>query len=425
MKDYEAMILSCCQVKWRRTALGSDTSVAEVLGANFHFKSDTWPEKIKTKFVQVSSSSDESKSTSQDVINTYHRQYMMALLYFSSEILSESLKRRAVRLKQIMEAESKMATWADLCILMKKYMKSMDSRFILRELICFKRQDGDALLDWIQSFASHRQLLAKSGVELPESLWVDWIWAQMSPMERRIVTRRGTISEFESVAAEFVLEDLPVYRSSLCAQEVGRLPIIPTSRAKAKEKKQKNRPNQKPNEKKTDNKPSSGQTYKYCGYCKTRNPDHKFEDCPKLLRRKARESKESDAEPTSSSSSMNKKNPKQPDAPKKPSTRPIREAAVKGERRRRGLYLVCGEAGHFANDCPQKAKGFVGSIQTIKARWREQVFPTGNVGIMKAQVNFLVNGKYRKGIVGLDTCCSTTIVSDFTVALDRSRSTLL
>lgn len=399
LKDYEAMILAYCQAKWRRTALGSDTSIAEVLGANFNFQPDKWSSDSESKGESSKSNKPGSQSPAEKSNAIYYNQYMTALLYFSSEILSETLKKRAVRMKQVIVAEDKRPTWADLRQLIMRYMKAMDSRFIMREIICAKREDEETLLDWVLSFTSHRQLLLKSGVDLPDILWIDWIWAQTSPIERRIVSRPKSVSEFEKKVSSFVLEDLPVYRSSLCAQEVRRLPVIPTT----KEKRPKGRQEKpKPTEKTGNKNTPSSKPSKYCGYCKTRNADHIFEECPKLLRRKAKESK-------GKASGKEKPDPKELKKEKThatPPARPTREAAVKGERRRRGLCLVCGEAGHFANDCPQKAKGFIGVIQA-------ELFPIGSLGILKAKANFLVGGKVRRGIVALDTCCSTTIVSRF------------
>jgi hypothetical protein len=345
--DFQSMVLKHCQPKWRRAALGADKSTAEVLGSNFYFN---------PKGFDIKEAKEHGvKDNDLEQIKTYHEQYVKALLYFCREILSPVLVKRVLRLKESKEAQNLTVAWKDVTNLIKKQMKAPDATFLIRELVCKKREDHETLLDWSQNIASYCTQLKKVGVTFPDSVWVEWVWAQVSPVERRIVEKKTSIQDLEDDIAQLTLSDLPKYKASMCAKAVARIPSLPSSIQKeSKAGKSTKSQNDAIN---SEAPKMNSSKVKRCGYCKVKNPDHEFNDCPKLLKRKAREQKTNELKSPPNGNGS----PKSEEKHFRGS--PSRTAKIKGERKRRGLCITCGNAGHYANDCPQKAKGFIGAIE--------------------------------------------------------------
>ena len=207
IKDYEAMILEHCRPKWRRAALGTDQSTAAVLSSEY-------------KFDPSSRRAADQKENS--LLHGFHDQYISALLYYCKEILDVTLLQRMVRLKDLKDEAD--ITWKTATDLITRYMKKTDARFLLQEIVCSKRREGENLLDWVQRFISFRAQLKGVNVTMPETLWLEWTWAQVSPMERRFIGTCDSLDTLERKVGNSNPDDLPRYRTSFCSKEVNRLP---------------------------------------------------------------------------------------------------------------------------------------------------------------------------------------------------------
>ena len=136
---------------------------------------------------------------------------MAALLYYSSEILEPELRTRLARLK----TKKPTLTWANAKALIVKHMESPDARMTLINLTCAKRADGEALLDWIQCILSHKTKCAEVHMTLPETLWVDLAWCQITSTERQICGEKSnTLEELETGQSEFYGTERSSYLSS-------------------------------------------------------------------------------------------------------------------------------------------------------------------------------------------------------------------
>jgi len=232
-------------------------------------------------------------------------------------------------------------------------MESPNLRFKLNAITCAKRADSEALLDWAQNILQHMEQCNEVQIKLPDSLWIDIAWGQMTPVERRIIgPKPDTLTELAGKAGELEPRDLPKYRQNLCSKELARIPVMPSAKSKERSKPDDAKADRSQGKVKIKTQGASQNKEMWCGYCK--KTGHLFDDCPNLAKRRAREAQAKSIKPKSGEKPA--KNPTNP-----------RPAKIKGERKRRGECFTCGESGHFQADCPRKTKVFSSQVFVIKA----------------------------------------------------------
>jgi len=213
--DYEAMILSFCQAKWGKLMTPTEQ------------KADLESE---SGFVFADNGENKSKI---EIHQKWNKQMMAALLYYSSEILEPELRTRLVRLR----IKKPTLTWADAKALIVKHMESPDARMTLINLTCAKRADGEALLDWIQCILSHKTKCTEVNMTLPDTLWVDLAWCQITSTERQICGEKSnTLETLETKVNSMEPRDLPIYRQGRCSRELARIPTLPDGKSKRQSK---------------------------------------------------------------------------------------------------------------------------------------------------------------------------------------------
>ena len=160
--DYEAMMLAHCQSKWAKV-ITTDGQQEDAKSAGFQFGDSGYNGKIK-------------------IHAKWNKQMMAALLYYSSQIVKPELRTRLLRAKANSRDD---LTWADAKRILTRYMESPDLRFKMNAVMCAKRADSEALLDWVQNILHHMHMeqCVEVEIKLPDSLWIDIAWGQMPPVE--------------------------------------------------------------------------------------------------------------------------------------------------------------------------------------------------------------------------------------------------
>ena len=186
--DYEAMMLAHCQAKWAKVITADDEKASGESAAGFQF-GDSGPTDKITIHIK------------------WNKQMMAALLYYSSQIVVPELRTRLLRAK----ANSDDMTWAQAKVIFTRYMESPNARFKLNAITCAKRADSEALLDWAQNILQHKEQCSEVEIKLPDSLWIDIAWGQMTPVERRIIgPKPDALSGLAVQASELEPRDLPI-----------------------------------------------------------------------------------------------------------------------------------------------------------------------------------------------------------------------
>ena len=326
-------MLAHCQPKWAKVITADDEKKSGESAAGFQF-GDSGPTDKITIHIK------------------WNKQMMAALLYYSSQIVVPELRTRLLRAK----ANSDDLTWAQAKVILTRYMESPNARFKLNAITCAKRADSEALLDWAQNILQHKEQCNEVEIKLPDSLWIEIAWGQMTPVERRIIgPKSDALSELAVKASELEPRDLPKYRHNLCSKELARIPIMPSAKSKVRSKPDNAKADRSQGKVKIKTQGASQNKEMWCGYCK--KTGHLFDDCPNLAKRRAREAQAKSIKPKS-----DEKHTKNPTNPTNP-----RPAKIKGERKRRGECFTCGKTGHFQADCPRKTKVFSSQVFVIKA----------------------------------------------------------